>query len=305
MKAAAEYRWLENHQYVLGLTLLSTVISFLALVAWLRNRHQWMLFWLGLYTARPLVLLLVERIPGTTWRLSYGLVGIAISLEDAALWFLLLYLLGLRENVRLVQWTRIFAAITIGLQLMEGSLQLFDWTRAPRFFLLVDVGLTVPCLILEAYGVVLIAFAFRKRLDAVRWMVAVFALLADLYTAVESITGLGDRWTHWTIAGKIGVPLFTIGGNPFDVPTVANTLLLISIVYAVWRYTAEQSRRRNALEQEYRSAQELQQVLIPESLPSLPGYAVTSVYRPAQEVGGDFFQVTALPQDQLYSSSAM
>jgi hypothetical protein len=269
----------------------------MALVAWLRNRRQWMLFWLALYMLRPLALLLLDHLPGMTWRVSYGLDGIVYSLEDAALWFLLLYLLGLRENVRLVQWTRVFAVITIGLQLLEGSLQLFDWTRAPRFFLLADIGLTVPCLILEAYGVVLIAFAFRKRLDAVRWTVAIFALLADLYTAMGAITDLGARWTHWTLADKISATLFTIGGNSFDGLTVVNTLLLISLVYAVWRYTGEQSSRRSALEQEYRSAQELQQLLVPNTLPALPGYAVTSAYRPAQEVGGDFFQVIPLPQE--------
>ncbi|HEY2001808.1 MAG TPA: SpoIIE family protein phosphatase, partial [Acidobacteriaceae bacterium] len=296
LKATAEYRWLESHQYALGLTLLCTVMSLMALVAWLRNRRQWMLFWLALYMVRPLLLLLIA-LPGTPWRISYGLDGIIFSLEDAALWFLLLYLLGLRENRRLVQWTRIFAVMTIGLQLLEGSLQFFDWSRAPRFFLLADVGLTIPCLILEAYGIVLVAFAFRKRLDAVRWMVAVCALLADLYTAFQSSTGLGDRWTHWTVADKIGVPLFTIAGNQFDVPTVLDTLLLISIVYAVLRYTGEQSRRRSVLEQEYRSAQELQQLLVPNTLPALPGYAVTSAYRPAQEVGGDFFQVIPLPQE--------
>jgi hypothetical protein len=296
LKAATAYKWLKSRQYPRGLALLCMVISLMALVAWLRNRRQWMLFWLALYMVRPLGLLLLD-LPGTTWRISYGLDGILVSLEDAALWFLLLNLLGLMENRRLVQWTRIFAVITIGFQLLEGSLQLFDWTRAPRFFLVADVALTVPCLILGAYGVLLVAFAFRKRLDAVRWMVAIFALLADLYTAGLNLTGLGNRWTHWTIAEKIGAPLFTIAGNRFDVPTVLNTLLLISIVYAAWRYTGEQSRRRSALEQEYRSAQELQQLLVPNTLPALPGYAVTSAYRPAQEVGGDFFQVIPLPQE--------
>ena len=43
------------------------------------------------------------------------------------------------------------------------------------------------------------------------------------------------------------------------------------------------------------SAREIQQVLIPEVLPSLEGYAVTSAYTPAQEVGGDFFQILANP----------
>jgi serine phosphatase RsbU (regulator of sigma subunit) len=39
------------------------------------------------------------------------------------------------------------------------------------------------------------------------------------------------------------------------------------------------------------SAREIQQVLIPDELPSLEGFAVTSAYRPALEVGGDFFQI--------------
>jgi serine phosphatase RsbU (regulator of sigma subunit) len=35
-------------------------------------------------------------------------------------------------------------------------------------------------------------------------------------------------------------------------------------------------------------------VLVPETLPSLPGFSVTSAYRPAQQVGGDFFQIIPL-----------
>ncbi len=48
---------------------------------------------------------------------------------------------------------------------------------------------------------------------------------------------------------------------------------------------------------------ELQQVLIPESLPALPGFAFTSAYRPAQEVGGDFFQV--IPLEGEFEGSTM
>lgn len=42
------------------------------------------------------------------------------------------------------------------------------------------------------------------------------------------------------------------------------------------------------------AAREVQRVLVPESLPHVPGYSVESVYRPASEVGGDFFQVIPL-----------
>ncbi len=41
----------------------------------------------------------------------------------------------------------------------------------------------------------------------------------------------------------------------------------------------------------FKNARELQQVLIPDTLPSVPGFTVTSAYRPAQQVGGDFFQI--------------
>ena len=44
-----------------------------------------------------------------------------------------------------------------------------------------------------------------------------------------------------------------------------------------------------------RSARELQRVLIPETFPDVPGFRLTSAYRPAQEVGGDFFQIIPLP----------
>jgi len=35
----------------------------------------------------------------------------------------------------------------------------------------------------------------------------------------------------------------------------------------------------------------VQQVLIPEALPTVPGFRLASEYRPAQQVGGDFFQI--------------
>ena len=39
------------------------------------------------------------------------------------------------------------------------------------------------------------------------------------------------------------------------------------------------------------AAQEVQQYFIPSQLPAIPGFKIESAYRPAREVGGDFFQV--------------
>lgn len=39
------------------------------------------------------------------------------------------------------------------------------------------------------------------------------------------------------------------------------------------------------------AARSVQQILIPDQLPSIPGLTIESAYLPAQEVGGDFFQI--------------
>jgi hypothetical protein len=52
------------------------------------------------------------------------------------------------------------------------------------------------------------------------------------------------------------------------------------------------------LEGEMAAAREVQRVMVPEHPPQIGGYSVESVYHPAAEVGGDFFQVIPLSSDR-------
>jgi len=52
---------------------------------------------------------------------------------------------------------------------------------------------------------------------------------------------------------------------------------------------------KTQLESEMNAAREVQRVMVPQELPRIVGYDLESVYRPAAEVGGDFFQVIPLP----------
>lgn len=101
-------------------------------------------------------------------------------------------------------------------------------------------------------------------------MLVICALLANLVQALADLGGMGSRWTHWTLESYIDAPLCTLAGSPLNIRTISSTLLLIAILYVAWRYSIEQNDRQTAIEQEYRSAQELQKILIPESLPNLP-----------------------------------
>jgi serine phosphatase RsbU (regulator of sigma subunit) len=89
-------------------------------------------------------------------------------------------------------------------------------------------------------------------------------------------------------------PAITIYGVPVLVQNILSTILILTIVLAVYRYLLIEAAKQRIIREEMKSAQELQRVLIPEALPRLPGFAVTSAYRPAAEVGGDFFQLVAV-----------
>lgn len=59
------------------------------------------------------------------------------------------------------------------------------------------------------------------------------------------------------------------------------------------RYVRAQTEKAT-LEGEMAAAREVQRAMVPEDLPVIRGYHLESVYRPAAEVGGDFFRVIGL-----------
>jgi serine phosphatase RsbU (regulator of sigma subunit) len=61
----------------------------------------------------------------------------------------------------------------------------------------------------------------------------------------------------------------------------------------------EEAQERERIEQELRVARLIQQTLLPKALPTLPGYDVAAFYRPAREVGGDFYDFLELEDGRL------
>ena len=56
-------------------------------------------------------------------------------------------------------------------------------------------------------------------------------------------------------------------------------------------FTAPWSGGRRCLRARLAAAQQVQQVLLPEEIAIVPGFTMEAVYQPAQQVGGDFFQI--------------
>ena len=85
--------------------------------------------------------------------------------------------------------------------------------------------------------------------------------------------------------------VWTIRGMGIGLQQLARVALSAVLGIMILRRFQRSQRRKQQLEADLRQAQQLQQVLLPEAIPQIPGFRIQCEYRPAQEVGGDFFQV--------------
>jgi len=291
--AERNYVHLQSRLYSRGLAILYAIVGTLSFLAWFSNRKRMLLLWMALFAYSPFALQIFSGFDIPFHYLpSLAMQQPFFALQDISLWFLLLYLLDLNDNKRLFRWTSILAIISFTSQGLDGLITLVD-PSGPLGTLcqLADGIFTVIFTSCEVFPLILIPFAFKKRHSIATWLVAFFAFFTEMISVVRIASEQGSRFTHWTLSEKIAAPLFTIDHNAFGLYIISYTLLFFSIIYAVYRYSVDESNRHGAIEQEFKSAQELQRVLIPEELPPVPGFAITSSYRPAAQVGGDFFQL--------------
>jgi hypothetical protein len=141
----------------------------------------------------------------------------------------------------------------------------------------------------------LVPGCFKTKLAEMRWIGAALVFIAF----IES-----NR-----ILGQFDLPSFPQdfmwGSLDFDLRPLAYLLFSIVMLIAMtFRLRRIQNRNRE-VEQEIAAARSVQQILIPDQLPQIPGLVIESAYLPAQDVGGDFFQILPIsnPADPEQSSA--
>jgi hypothetical protein len=106
-------------------------------------------------------------------------------------------------------------------------------------------------------------------------------------------------------AGRFTLDFASIGINliwfPFGLQislwNLANLLLPLVLGLLLLRRLHFSLQRQKRLALDVKQAQEVQQVILPTARMTLPGLEIESEYRPALEVGGDFFQIIPHPTD--------
>ncbi len=82
-----------------------------------------------------------------------------------------------------------------------------------------------------------------------------------------------------------------------DPQEITNLLYILSLAIILILRATRITRQQAQLEAEMAAAREVQQVILPDQMEKMPGYQIESIYQPAQEVGGDFFQIIAHKTD--------
>src|ERR1700739_252955 len=90
------------------------------------------------------------------------------------------------------------------------------------------------------------------------------------------------------------VPLsFFPFGMAVGISQIAVVVSLNIITVLLMRRFLQGLRQRQQWEAEIDQARPYQPLLIPEAIPAIPGFVLETEYKPAQKVGGDFFQILA------------
>jgi hypothetical protein len=183
-------------------------------------------------------------------------------------------------------------AWTLALLLMIGTAMI----RPPLFGKVVSVHAAVylfPILQTLKLGMAVLLFAITvrgiRKQKAEGWL----ALSAVLLVAVA----LYQRELHVFLHVKTTFEAWGFDIHLGQISTIVSLFLIT--VMLVRRYLHTQQKREQ-WKVEIEQARQVQHVLIPDELPRIAGFAIESEYRPAREVGGDFFQI--MPGQEIGSA---
>jgi hypothetical protein len=264
---------------VLGLGLVVCLIS-CALYFALRNSHEYLAITILLIAASihsalaAWMNLTVYTTPA--WIAMYA----ALAVENFALIELVRLVLRLRRG----RWLLALEIVSSLAFIVNGTeiLRLFSpWVYIVAFFApLLAVKFLLPVLLIRGWR--------QGNHEALLLFPAIFiGSFADYVNFLREVAYYSHQYWLFPYLG-FHVP---IGSYDIDLYRVGDFAFYIALLLFLVLRTVRIARERAVAAAELLAARTVQQVLIPEDIPTVPGFLMHSVYQPAGQVGGDFFQI--------------
>jgi hypothetical protein len=217
--------------------------------------------------------------------------------QIAGLIFLtLIYVAFLR--MQMVRWLRVILVLAVA-GLLLGAMQ----TASGHGSSIGTLISMIPMMTLTAGIIPVLLIVHWRRGNGEAGILLIPAIVASLSVYLQlgiflagMVPGL-ERATfefqnavfNWTIGP------FTVNGNNLDGCFFVLTLAIIIVLRST-----RISHKQALLEGQMAAAREVQHILLPEQMESIPGFSIECVYEPDQQVGGDFFQILSAPEDSLF-----
>lgn len=155
------------------------------------------------------------------------------------------------------------------------------------------------CCLLPAYVWIITALAIASaRRNAAARLLLGPAILLYGYSSLVSVLEVGWElgWQRRWMRPEIRILQIPF---PLGVSDLIKDIFVLALLLFLVRRFSLARKQEERLAGEFEAARSVQSLLIPAAPPATPGFAVEHVYLPAQEVGGNFFQVLPGEDDSL------
>ena len=265
----------------------SIIVSLVALALFSAQRQQYEYLWLSLLGATSFVELPINMV-GPFRSLPADLVFAGQAVNYFAVFFIILMVMAfVRQPLPRWIWACIAvfvaAPIVAGWASTNGEL-LNLYLQLAQIPYEATVSLIIPIVLLMHWrrgnreaGILLIPMIF--------WSLSVYTFV--IVFLLEQVPAIHAGATK---AMRL-ISTFSVGNLVIGLGNLTAMLFFLTLAVIIVRRSTRMSRQQAVHEGEMAAAREVQQVILPEQGDAVPGFKVESVYKPAQQVGGDFFQV--------------
>jgi hypothetical protein len=164
----------------------------------------------------------------------------------------------------------------------------YDWYLIEEQVISLPIPLLLP---------VLLFIWWRRGNREAAWLILPSMLPAGL--GISSTVGYISIFMDLRRFDFLANPV-QIGPYPVAIFDIGTLLFLLAIGFVMFHRFTRVSREQARSAAELDAAREIQRRLVPAHIPAVKGWRIEAAYLPAQEVGGDFYQVLEQPDSSAW-----